>query len=234
MSVQSLEKVRDEIHSRREGAKTLPGLLQEGRKRLRHAPPPIRKEHPRSPLESAVLSRNPAIDLEDNRGSEEEQEMERESLGENVKQLIHQLYVSLGSIKSCNTSNQAHSLLDKLHENSIINKKTKRINNQRLYKAMTDDDHPATGFQPCKTAKRNSSNKKPHDFTIYFEPPHLFRSDKKLQSGVEQTDYHELFLVQVWENLHQQQQQQQATVEKKSGHAENFDFFLTECTIMRI
>lgn len=61
--------------------------------------------------------------------------------------------------------------------------------------------------------------------------PHLFRSDKKLQSGVQQTDYHELFLVQLWENL---QQQQQATVEKKSGHVENLDFLLTECTIMRM
>lgn len=104
--------------------------------------------------------------------------MERESVGENVKQLTHQLYVSLGSIKSCNTSNQAHSLLDKLHENSIINKKTKRINNQRLYKAMTDDDQPATGFQPCKTAKRNSSNKKNHDFAIYFEPPFFLDQTK--------------------------------------------------------
>ena len=170
-SVKNLEKVRDEILARREGAKTLPGLLQDGRKRLRHAPPPIRKEPPRSPLKSAVLSRNPAIDLEDNRRSEEEQEMERESLGENVKQLTHQLYVSLGSIKSCNTSNQAHSLLGKLHENSIINKKKKRINNQRLYKAITDDDQPATGFQPCKTAKRNSSNKKPMISPFTLSPP---------------------------------------------------------------
>ena len=66
-SVKDLEMVRDEILARREGAKPLPGQLQEGRRRLGPAPRPERKESPRSPLECAVLRRRAAIDPQDNR-----------------------------------------------------------------------------------------------------------------------------------------------------------------------
>ena len=40
--------------------------------------------------------------------------------------------------------------------------------------------------------RRNNRNQRSHDFTIYFNPPTQLDREKKLQSGVEQTDHHEL------------------------------------------
>lgn len=75
LSLKDLEKLRDEILLRRDGSKPLPGQLQEGRKRLRPAPPKQRKVPPRTALESAVLRRRVSIDP---RESEDEQEFEGE------------------------------------------------------------------------------------------------------------------------------------------------------------
>ena len=67
--------------------------------------------------------------------------------------------------------------------------------------------------------QRNKHNQKSHDFTIYFNPPIVVDREKKLQSGVEQTDHHELLLVQHCGSLRKQQNQ----VAKEHRRLANFD-----------
>lgn len=111
-----------------EREQTPAGEASEGEAMTQTSTPPQRKEPLPTPLESAVLQRRVSTDPGK---SEDEQEFEGEGfVSENAEKLIHQLYVSLGSIKSDNTSvklkNQVHALLNKLHGNNTIDKKQKK------------------------------------------------------------------------------------------------------------
>ena len=129
--IAELEKMRDEIYKRR-GTQPLSKRLQEGKQRLKSTPKPKKRETTQTPLEKAVTSRRPAIELSDNEDDFSEQEWETEGSGiaDEAEKLIDQLHLRLGSIKAGNSSiklkNQVLYLLDLLVELGTIGKKEKK------------------------------------------------------------------------------------------------------------
>ena len=121
----------DEIYKRR-GTQPLSKRLQEGKQRLKSTPKPKKRETTQTPLEKAVTSRRPAIELSDNEDDFSEQEWETEGSGiaDEAEKLIDQLHLRLGSIKAGNSSiklkNQVLYLLDLLVELGTIGKKEKK------------------------------------------------------------------------------------------------------------
>ena len=130
-TIAELEKMRDEIYKRR-GTQPLSKRLQEGKQRLKSTPKPKKRETTQTPLEKAVTSRRPAIELSDNEDDFSEQEWETEGSGiaDEAEKLIDQLHLRLGSIKAGNSSiklkNQVLYLLDLLVELRTIGKKEKK------------------------------------------------------------------------------------------------------------
>ena len=109
-----------------------------------------------------------------------EGETEGSGLGEpDADELIHQLYVSLGSIRAGNTSTklqkQVVDLLKLLYKHGMINE-FQRKNPQRLYKTMIFN---LLLDSSLAKQQRNNHNQKSHDFPIYFNPPIELDREKK-------------------------------------------------------
>ena len=91
-----------------------------------------KREISKTPLEKAVMSRRPAIELSDNEDdfSEQDWEIEGSGIADEAEKLINQLELCLGSIKAGNNSiklkKQVFSLLDSLVELGTIDKKQKK------------------------------------------------------------------------------------------------------------
>ena len=106
--------------------------LQEKKAKLKPPRKQEKREISKPPLEKAVMSRRPAIELSDNEDdfSEQDWEIEGSGIADEAENLINQLHLSLGSIKAGNNSkklkNQVLFLLDSLVELGTINKKQKK------------------------------------------------------------------------------------------------------------
>ena len=129
-TIAELEEMRDEIYKRR-GIQPLSKRLQEGKQRLKSTPIPKKRETTQTPLEKAVTSRRPAIELSDNEDDFSEQDWETEGSGfVDDAELIDQLHLRLGSIKAGNSSiklkDEVLDLLDLLVKLGTINKKEKK------------------------------------------------------------------------------------------------------------
>jgi len=125
------KKVRDGIYEKRRATQPLSKQLQQGKQSLKSTPPRKSKESPPTSLEKTVMSRRPVVEPSDDEKDFPEQDWEIEGSGiASPEKLIHQLYVSLGSIKSRNSSiklnNQVFSLLDSLVGLGAIDKKQKK------------------------------------------------------------------------------------------------------------
>ena len=126
-----LKKIRDAIYEKRKVTQTLSKQLQEGKQRIKSSPPRKSKESPPTSMEKAVISRGSVVEPSDDEEDFPEQDWETEGSGVgSADELIHRLYVSLGSIKVGNSSiklkNQVFSLLDPLVGLSAIDKKQKK------------------------------------------------------------------------------------------------------------
>ena len=107
--------------------------LQEKKAKLKPPKKQEKREISKTPLEKAVMSRRPAIELSDNEDDSYEQDWETEGSGfydDETEKLINQLNLSLGSIKAGNSSiklkNQVSYLLNSLVELGTIDKKEKK------------------------------------------------------------------------------------------------------------
>ena len=127
-SVEDLKKIRDGIYARRQGARPLAERLQERKQKLAPTPPKTKTPSQLTPLERAVLDRRPSMaSMESLDDDDEDDEWGVEGSGlveTTAEKLINQLYVSIGSIKSGNTSlklkQQVASLLELLRKHDII------------------------------------------------------------------------------------------------------------------
>ena len=104
-SVEELKKVRDGIYEKRRATQPLSKQLQQGKQSLKATPRRKSKESPPNSLEKAVMSRRPVVEPSDDDEDFPEQDWETEGSGiASADELIHRLYVSLGSIKAGNSS----------------------------------------------------------------------------------------------------------------------------------
>ena len=129
-SVEELKKVRDGIYEKRRATQPLSKQLQQGKQSLKATPPRKSKESPPTSLEKADISRRPVVEPSDDEEDFPERDWETEGSGiASADELIHRLYVSLGSIKAGNSSiklkKQVFSLLDSLDRMGVIDKKQK-------------------------------------------------------------------------------------------------------------
>ena len=116
---------------KKEGQPNLYQKLDEGMKSLKSTPPSKSKKSPPTSLEKAIMSRRPFVEPSDDEEDSSEQDWENEGSGfVSAEELIHRLYVSLGSIKAGNSSiklkNQVFSLLDSLVGLGAIDEKQKK------------------------------------------------------------------------------------------------------------
>jgi len=107
--------------------------LQEGKMKEKPPEKPEKRKITKTPLEKAVMSRRPYLEPSDNEDDLSEQDWgktEGSGIADEAEKLINQLHLSLGSIKTGNSSiklkNQVLSLLDSLVELGTINKKQKK------------------------------------------------------------------------------------------------------------
>ena len=99
-SVEDLKKVRDGILEKRRATQPLSKQLQQGKQSLKATPPHKSKESPPTSLEKAVMSRRPVVEPSDDEDFPE-QDWETEGSGiASADELIHCLYVRLGSNKA--------------------------------------------------------------------------------------------------------------------------------------
>ena len=99
-SVEELKKVRDGIYAKRRATQPLSKQLQQGKQSLKATPPRKSKESPPTSLEKAVMSRRPVV-VEPSDDDEDFPEQDWETEGSGIgsaDELIHRLYVCLGSI----------------------------------------------------------------------------------------------------------------------------------------
>ena len=131
--MEELKKVRDGICEKRRATQPLSKQLQQGKQSLKATPPCKSKESPPTSLEKAVMSRRPVVEPSDDDEDFPEQDWETEGSGiASADELIHRLYVRLGSIKAGNSSlklkNQVFSPLDSLVElGEIAKSKRKKL-----------------------------------------------------------------------------------------------------------
>ena len=104
-SVEELKKVRDGIYEKRRATQPLSKQPQQGKQSLKSTPPRKSKESPPTSLEKVVMSRRPVVEPSDDEEDFPEQDWETEGSGfASADELIHRLFVSLGSIKAGNSS----------------------------------------------------------------------------------------------------------------------------------
>ena len=133
-TAEDLRKIRDSIYAQKEATKkaSLEKRLQEGKYKLKATSPHKKRETTQTPLEKAVISRRPAFELSDNEEDFSQQDWETSGSGivDEAEQIIDQLYLSLASIKSGNSSiklkNQVLYLLDSLVKLGTIDKQQKK------------------------------------------------------------------------------------------------------------
>ena len=171
--MRSSKKIRDGIYEKRGATQPLSKQLQQGKQSLKSTPSSKSKESPPTSLEKAVMSRRPFVEHSDDEEDFSEQEWETEESGiASADKLIHQLYVSLGSIKAGNSSiklkNQVFSLLVSLVGLGAIDEKQKK-NCSCLYMPIMS----LNLLLDLSLAKqqRTGGRQVSHDFTINFQPP---------------------------------------------------------------
>ena len=103
--MEELKKIRDGIYEKRRATQPLSKQLQQGKQSLKSTPPSKSKESPPTSLEKAVMNRRPFVEPSDDEEDFPEQDWESKGSGiASADKLIHQLYLSIGSIKAGNSS----------------------------------------------------------------------------------------------------------------------------------